>query len=120
MYGTDYTRDTFYIIQQKQSMVREIYAFNENIYETILMRIAWELLIPNEWDVVLVRAYKITGLACVCLWNVTRKKQQVRTVKYCNGFDQRIARQQLGKHFPLVLHGNNGESIVVANVTARC
>jgi hypothetical protein len=25
---------------------------------------------------------------------------------YCNGFDQRNARQQLGKHLPLVLHDN--------------
>jgi hypothetical protein len=40
--------------------------------------------------------------------------------KYCNGFHQRIARQQLGKHLPLVLHDNHGEPIVVANVTARC
>jgi hypothetical protein len=40
--------------------------------------------------------------------------------KYCNGFDQRIARQQLGKRLPLVLHDNNGDSIVAANVTARC
>jgi hypothetical protein len=39
---------------------------------------------------------------------------------YCNGFDQRIARQQLGKHLPLVLHDNNGEYTVVANVTAHC
>jgi hypothetical protein len=30
---------------------------------------------------------------------------------YCNGFDQRIARQQLGKHLPLVLHDNNWESM---------
>jgi hypothetical protein len=39
--------------------------------------------------------------------------------KYCNGFDQLVARQKLDKYLPLVLHYNNGESIVVANVTAR-
>jgi hypothetical protein len=39
---------------------------------------------------------------------------------YCNGFDQRIARQQLGKHLPLVLYDNNGESNFVAIVTVRC
>jgi hypothetical protein len=32
---------------------------------------------------------------------------------------QSIARQQLGKHLPLVLHDDSGESIVVANVTVR-
>jgi hypothetical protein len=41
-------------------------------------------------------------------------------ILYFNWFDQPIARQQIGKHLPLVLHDNNGESIVVANVTARC
>jgi hypothetical protein len=40
--------------------------------------------------------------------------------EYCNGFDKSIARQQLGKHLLLILPVNNGESIVVANVTARC
>jgi hypothetical protein len=39
---------------------------------------------------------------------------------YCNGFIERIARQQLGKHLPLVLYDNNGESNFVANVTVRC
>jgi hypothetical protein len=39
---------------------------------------------------------------------------------YCNGDDERIARQQLGKQLSLVLHDKNGESIVVANVTVRC
>jgi hypothetical protein len=32
---------------------------------------------------------------------------------------QSIARQQLGKHLPLVLHDDNAESIVIANVTFR-
>jgi hypothetical protein len=31
--------------------------------------------------------------------------------RYCNGFDQHIARQQLGKHLLLVLHDNNWESM---------
>jgi hypothetical protein len=53
---------------------------------------------------------------------VTPKSPVARAVfnKYFNGFDKRIARQQLGKHLPLVLYDNNGESIVVANVTVRC
>jgi hypothetical protein len=33
---------------------------------------------------------------------------------------QSVARQQRGKHLPLVLHDDNEESIVVANVTVRC
>jgi hypothetical protein len=32
---------------------------------------------------------------------------------------QSIARQQLSKHLPLVLHDDNCESIVIANVTVR-
>jgi hypothetical protein len=39
--------------------------------------------------------------------------------KYCNGYDQRIAKQQLGKHLPLVLQDNSGEFIVVANIRAN-
>jgi hypothetical protein len=41
-------------------------------------------------------------------------------ILYCKGFDQCVTRQQLGKHLPLVLHDNSGESIVVTNVTVRC
>jgi hypothetical protein len=32
---------------------------------------------------------------------------------------QSIARQQLGTHFPPVSHDDNGEYIVIANVTVR-
>jgi hypothetical protein len=35
---------------------------------------------------------------------------------YCNGFDQGVARQELGKQLPLVLHVNNGESIIFHNL----
>jgi hypothetical protein len=47
-------------------------------------------------------------------------RHETSNLTYCNGFEKRIARQQLGKHLPLVLHDKNGESIVVANVTVRC
>jgi hypothetical protein len=33
-------------------------------------------------------------------------------LKFCNGYNQRIARQQLGKHLAIVLHDNNGNGVL--------
>jgi hypothetical protein len=48
---------------------------------------------------------------------MTQNRVLTLHVRYCNGFDQRVARQQLWKHVPTC---SNGSCVSVENVIARC
>jgi hypothetical protein len=52
-------------------------------------------------------------------YGVVRLTIKVSAASAVQTVTNNIARQQLGKHHPLALHDDNGESIVIANVAVR-